>query len=98
MTGWRVKALRGGARNQFDDVHRPRGVRIEDLVDRIERSTSPVDAAAGHRKNRRPLRRGRRVEALVARRGKLLAADRAIPEGDEADYLVRRNLLRRQYR
>src|SRR6476661_2548792 len=56
---------------------RIRGVGVEDLVDRIERRAAPVDAAAGHRKFQRALRRGRCVEPLVAQALKFLLAGRA---------------------
>ena len=99
VTGRRVEPIgHGGARKQLDDVDRARGVGIEDLVDGIERGAAPVHAAAGHRKHHRALRRWRRVEAFVARRCNLLAADPAIPERNHAEHIVGRNPLRHQRR
>ncbi len=99
VTGRRVEPIgHGSARKQLDDVDRPRGVGIKDLVDGIERSAAPVHAAPGHRKHHGALRRWRRVEAFVARRCNLLAADPAIPERNHAEHVVGRNPLRHQRR
>ena len=63
-----------------------------------KRGAAPVHAAAGHRKHHGALRRRRRVEALVARRGDLRAAGTALPERNQAEHVVGRNLLRQQRR
>ena len=80
MAGRRIEARGLRARNQFHHMHGVAGIGIEDLVDGIERRAAPIDAAAGHRKNERALRRRRRVEALVARTRKLLLARRTAEE------------------
>jgi hypothetical protein len=53
-------------------MHGAAAVGVEDLVDRIERRATPIDAAAGERKQQRALRRGRCVEAFIARVRQLL--------------------------
>jgi hypothetical protein len=75
----------GGARQQPDDVDRLRSVGVQDLVDRIERGATPVDAAAGHRKHHRPPHRRRRVEPVVACRRNLRATGRDVGERDHAE-------------
>ena len=96
--GGALKSFRFGARNELDDLRGAAGVGIEDLVDGIERRTAPVHPASGHRKKQAALRRGRRIETLVARGGEQFAAGRAIPERNEAEHIVRRNFLRHQNR
>jgi hypothetical protein len=81
----RLESFRFRARDQLDEMHGVAGIGVKDLVHRIERRAAPVHAAAGHREDDRALRRGRRVEPVIAQARKLRFAGRAADDRRELE-------------